>query len=257
MANLDLIRKYNTRFGKSSPVRDAGDLTNLNEAFDPSRIEKAFSDSIAELGPEYTHYFDFGLPAEVAVLFIDVCSFSTRFANLDGEDIADFFDEYYDIIIPNIYSYGGEIDKIIGDGVVAVFGPPFSRMTTEENIRNADQCARAIIKATANTKFSSKVALHSGTINYFKNKTALYNEFTMIGTPLTELFRLESIAEDDCINYYGGTAVAAYYQSKAKEAPAGGTFSRHIPWRVSSKTISGLKGVAYTSLCYVRYLPNP
>ena len=44
--------------------------------------------------------------------------------------------------------------------------------------------------------------MHCGTINYFKNKTGLYHEFTMIGKPLTELFRLESVSIDERINYY-------------------------------------------------------
>ena len=60
-------------------------------------------------------------------------------------------------------------------------------------------------------KFASKVAIHSGTINYFKNKTGLYKEFTLIGKPLTELFRLESISIDQRINYYDETDIRPYY----------------------------------------------
>ena len=59
------------------------------------------------MGPSFTRYFDLGLPAEVVLLFIDVCSFSTRYSHLKGEEIAKYFDKYYDIIIPIIYEYGG------------------------------------------------------------------------------------------------------------------------------------------------------
>ena len=37
-------------------------------------------------------------------------------------------------------------------------------------------------------------------INYFKNKSAFYNELTIVGKPLTELFRLESISENEIKN---------------------------------------------------------
>src|SRR5690606_7250516 len=116
------------------------------------------------------------------------CGFSTIHNELEGEDIGEYFDKYYDIIIPLIYRYGGEVDKIIGDGIICVFGPPFSSIALQDNIANADRCSREIITETKNTEYSSRVAIHSGSINYFKNKTGLYKEFTVVGKALTELF---------------------------------------------------------------------
>lgn len=259
MANLEQISILNRRFSKETPLAqqsEENEIGWLNEAFDPGRIEKSFNDSLVNLHPDYVTYFELGSPADVALVFIDVCGFSTKFSGLTGKEVSQYFDAYYNLVIPLIYEYNGEIDKIIGDGIIAVFGPPFSNESIGENIRKANKCAKAIIERTSNTRFESKIAFHSGTVNYFKNKTGLYNEFTMIGKPLTELFRLETISEDNCINYYKDTVVASYYeknrQPKENLTPA----KAYIPWKLSNKPIQNLKGVDYTQLYYIKYKPN-
>lgn len=224
MANLDFIKRLNEQYGKTSPVRSETKLFAINEAIDPDRILKGLPNSLASMGPSYSQYFDLGLPAEVSLLFVDVCSFSTRFSHLSGEQIASFFDKYYDVVIPIIYKHGGEIDKIIGDGIICIFGPPFLNNDVNGNIKRANDCAQDIIKATEGSHFSSKVAFHCGTINYFKNKTGLYKEFTMIGKPLTEIFRLESVSIAERVNYYDSTLIRQYYEkilvSKTDSSPS-------------------------------------
>lgn len=245
MANLDLIKSLNSNYGKPSSIVREIKLFSLNESLDPDNIEKAISDSMNSLGPLFTRYFDLGLPADVVLLFIDVCGFSTKFSHFEGDEIGEYFHEYYDVVIPIIYKYGGEIDKIMGDGIVCVFGPPFQNLSIEENIAKADKCSKEIIKATKDTNFASKVAMHSGTINYFKNKTGLYKEFTLIGKPLTELFRLESISFDQCINYYDDTDISSYFEKIILESSGKITSARPAKWLHSKNTILNLKGVDY------------
>lgn len=192
MANLEQIKKLNLRYSKTSDI---------------SRTTKSFSlggtINFRELGGTYHDYFENGKESKVVLLFIDICNFSTKFKDLKGTDLAQYFDDYYDLVIPIIYEYGGEIDKIIGDGIICMFGKPFLNETFENCLIAADKCAKKIIKNTYNSSnYESKIAFHYGYINFFRNKSGLYEEFTMIGKPLTELFRLESISENNRINYF-------------------------------------------------------
>src|SRR5690606_30664634 len=153
------------------------------------------------------------------------------------------FDDYYNKIIPIIYEYGGEIDKIIGDGIICVSGQPFLTKSLQDCIKEADKCAKKIIEETHNTnKFESKIAFHFGTINYFKNKTGFYNELTIVGKPLTELFRLESISENERINYFVEYRYVANWNEKINE----GAFISTL-WNLEEiKEIpEKLKGVKY------------
>lgn len=262
MANLETIKQLNTRFGKSSPISAIETFSpNLLENFnislksDRDHLQKALDNIGAKLGPRYLGYFELGLPAEVALLFIDVCSFSTRFANLSGEEIADFFDAYYEIVIPIIYRHNGEIDKIMGDGIICTFGPPFMDKPFKECLRAANDCSREILEATSTIKFRSKIAFHSGKVNYYKNKSVFYNEYTMVGKPLTELFRLESISEDLAINFFSGTEVENFYSDSIQ-------FQRRLElaniklnpgnYKYHNAPVSGIKGVNYLSRYYVK-----
>lgn len=203
MPNLELIKTLNRKYEKSSPFTRSVKNFSLNESINIDNLEYAFQDNIRSLGNNYIEYFARGKSTEIVLLFIDICDFSTRYSDLTSNEISDFFDEYYDLVIPIIYKYGGEIDKIIGDGIICIFGKPFLNLSLTDCIINADKCSKEIIESTSDSiKFSSKIAFHFGEINYFKNKSGFYNELTVVGKPLTELFRLESISEDSKINYF-------------------------------------------------------
>ncbi len=201
MANLQLIGSLHQKYGNEQS-RLARYSRQLNEGFNLGKDRKTLNFSLQNIEPSFVPYFKEGVSTEVVLLYIDVCDFSTRFSSLSGKDIGNYFDQYYDIIIPTIQEYGGEIDKIMGDGIICVFGAPFRKVSIQQNTKSGYDCAKEIIKKTRNTKYSSKVAIHRGEINYFENKTGLYEEYTMIGKPLTELFRLESISKGETINYY-------------------------------------------------------
>jgi len=252
MANLQHIHQLHKQYNGKSVLVKSLDVS-LNEAFDSANIKKGFdNNALASLGKDYSNYFDLGLEADVALLFIDVSNFSTRYGALRGQEVANFFHQYYDLIIPIIYKYNGEVEKIIGDGIIAVFGPPFSKNNISQNIINAYNCAKEVIQLTYGNKFQSKVALHAGVINYFKNKSGLYSEFTMVGKPLTELFRLESIAEDGTICYFGNSLVSGLFlKTVLKNALENLDSKRKVKWSHGITDFANIKGIDYNKLVTV------
>jgi hypothetical protein len=60
MANLDLIRKLNKKYGKQSAIAKSVDIVDLNEALDPDKIEKGLDNALANLGPDFIRLFEFG-----------------------------------------------------------------------------------------------------------------------------------------------------------------------------------------------------
>lgn len=255
MANLETIKTLNIKFGKKSAITKSDLFSKsinegyLNQNLDYSSLNKAYSAAFTQMGSNYSEHFDKGLSTEVALLYIDICAFSTRFSHLNGSSIADFFDAYYSLVIPIIYEFGGEIDKVMGDGIICSFGPPFYNYPLTMSLLMANKCASTIIEKTMGGKFESKVAMHAGKINYFKNKTGFYNEFTMIGKPLTELFRLEGITDGPVISFFDDTEVSTsmsvqilvdqIYELQGIENPD--------KWTYDLNLIENLKGADYTS----------
>jgi len=172
---------------------------------------------------------------ESVLLFIDITSFSTKISGWSTEKLSKYLDEYYAKVIPIIYQNKGEVEKIVGDGIICIFAEPFCEK--EDILLNANQTAMEIINTLKGTDKEVKIALHNGNIMYYKNKTD-YFEYTNIGKPLTELWRLESIAENNAINFYSTTP----YDDALKQV-----YNTNWPWILSyDKAITpALKGVSF------------
>nr|WP_255366954.1 adenylate/guanylate cyclase domain-containing protein [Mucilaginibacter sp. OK268] len=148
------------------------------------------------------NYFENQQSARLVMLFIDITGFSTKCKEFTNSELAKYLNAYYDLIIPAIYALGGEIEKIMGDGIIAIFGEPFLQDNIDTLFEKADQCAKNVVMLTKGTNKQVKVAIHEGNIMYYKNKSINYPEYTIIGRPLTELYRLESVAKDKSISFY-------------------------------------------------------
>lgn len=174
-------------------------------------IKKAFSLNVQKIYesfdvsnamPSLIDYFESKPSEEVVLLFIDIASFSKITEKYSNKIITNYLDNYYKIIFPIIYSYGGQVEKTMGDGIICVFGKPFIDLEWPEEFNRAELCAKEIIEVFKGTNKEVKVALHSGEITYYKTPGTDYEEYTMIGKPLTELFRLESVSRTNAINFY-------------------------------------------------------
>src|ERR1700691_2926701 len=61
---------------------------------------------------------------QVTILFADLCGFTALSQSLDPEEVRELVARYTALIDGIVVSYGGTIDKHIGDAVMALFGAP-------------------------------------------------------------------------------------------------------------------------------------
>jgi class 3 adenylate cyclase len=60
----------------------------------------------------------------VSVVFVDLVGFTGRSEKLDPEDVAAILTPYHDHVRRELESFGGTVEKFIGDAIMAVFGAP-------------------------------------------------------------------------------------------------------------------------------------
>jgi class 3 adenylate cyclase len=60
----------------------------------------------------------------VSVVFVDLVGFTARAERLDPEDVAAVLTPYHDLVRRELQSFGGTVEKFIGDAIMAVFGAP-------------------------------------------------------------------------------------------------------------------------------------
>ena len=193
-------------------------LLNSSASNDHERIEKGFNlheGFNTESQPSILQYFQEKKKETVALVFFDIDNFSEYSSKLNTDEISEYLDTYYKRIMPIIYGHGGEIEKTIGDGIICVFGKPFLNVTAPWLLRQAEACSADAVKKLAAHNISIKAALHSGNIMYY-SPMGDFVEYTMIGQPLTELFRLEGVARARSINFYSSSGYAALLRVTSK-----------------------------------------
>src|SRR6187402_529044 len=62
---------------------------------------------------------------EGTVVFIDICSFTTISENESPDTVVKLLNNYFDVMVKEIISQGGYVDKFIGDAIMAVFRGDF------------------------------------------------------------------------------------------------------------------------------------
>lgn len=101
----------------------------------------------------------------VSVLFADLVGFTSSAANADPEDVASRLETFHNAVRTDIERYGGRIEKLIGDGVFAVFGAPISHEDDAERaVRSALRLQETItsLNETDETELAVRVAVTTG-----------------------------------------------------------------------------------------------
>jgi hypothetical protein len=257
MPDLKQLLRIKSKYDNSNTIAEGAELNKLFEGFD---IKKGFDSTFlgtrrysytVDIANSYIEYFEKRLKANVVLLFIDITSFSSRFTRGTPNDIATFLDDYYNTVLPIITKYGGVVEKIMGDGIICIFGAPFLEESSFNLHRKAEQCSQEIIMGLKNTDKEVKIALHFGEIMYYHNNTSDYLEYTMIGRALTELFRLECVSYNNSINFYCPSDYNSMKENDVKNSYYHILRGQHTDWNLMSMesiNTNTLKGISYSSI---------
>ncbi|MBF0388728.1 MAG: adenylate/guanylate cyclase domain-containing protein [Desulfamplus sp.] len=101
-------------------------MIQLSRFFSKNVIAEIFKKGKLKLGGE---------KKSVAVMFVDLKGFTTLSEGMDPEDVVILLNRFFSYMIPIIFRYKGTLDKLIGDGIMAVFGSP---------IDDPDSCLNAV-----------------------------------------------------------------------------------------------------------------
>lgn len=220
MPNLLLSQSLRKKYAyQQNPVLDDSIVNFVNENFHLNSHHLTNNLPRAHFNPnseqsrkqiKIIEYLEGEKNSDAFILYIDISGFSSKIKKWNREQLSKYLDEYYNIVFPIIYKYGGEVEKVMGDGIICFFGEPYIEQKWQENendyklrlANNVSECSVEIIAKLYKTDKEVKIAMSGGIIKFYKMKSEKYNEYTMIGQPLTDVYRLESISENNAINFY-------------------------------------------------------
>ena len=139
-------RKFCTNCGKNL----AAACTNCGNPLEPhdkfcGECGTAVPTAATTTTPPESPTADPGERRHVTVLFADLVSFTTFSESRDPEEVRDMLTRYFDVAHDIMERFGGEIDKFIGDAVMAVWGATVAREDdAERGVRAALELVDAV-----------------------------------------------------------------------------------------------------------------
>ncbi|WP_162901685.1 adenylate/guanylate cyclase domain-containing protein [Breoghania sp. L-A4] len=144
---------------------------------------------------------------DAVVLFTDLRGFTELADTLPEATLLDMLDTYFEAVVSAVHAHGGEVLKFLGDGVLAIF--PITEDVTARAaceaavaaIRLADEtlrseCARAAAGVLAGALPNCfAAALHIGPVVYGNVGSRERLDFTVVGTTVNLVSRLELLAK--------------------------------------------------------------
>lgn len=131
------------------------------------------------------------------IWFSDMRNYTSLSQNHSNEEVLQILNQYFEIVIPLIEECGGEVLKLIGDAILAVF--PIRKGYEKQTHFRSLVCARRSIDELK--EYSSKkefpishgIGLHSGKVKYGNIGSEDRLDFTVIGDAVNLTSRIASL----------------------------------------------------------------
>jgi class 3 adenylate cyclase len=134
----------------------------------------------------------------VSILFVDMVGFTSLAERLDPEDVQARLRPYHDAVRGEIESFGGIVEKFIGDAVVGMFGAPVAYGDDAERAVRAALAVRdtiaAMDEADRRLELKVRIAVNTGEALVIVNARPAFGESMVTGDVVNTAARLEAAA---------------------------------------------------------------
>jgi class 3 adenylate cyclase len=188
----------------------------------------------------------------VSVIFVDLVGFTARSERLDPEDVRAVLAPYHERVRREIESFGGVVEKFIGDAVMGVFGAPVAHGDDAERAVRAALVVRDTAGELAGGDLQLRIAVNTGEAMVALGARPALGESMVAGDVVNTAARLQAaapmngvvvgeatyLATKDAIEYESTAPVVA----KGKEHPVAAWVA------VRPTTKAGLRPVASSGI---------
>jgi class 3 adenylate cyclase len=145
----------------------------------------------------------------VSVIFVDLVGFTERSEKLDPEDVQAILAPYHDCVRREIESFGGLVEKFVGDAVVGLFGAPTAFGDDAERAARAALAVREAVRelndCTPGLKLQLRIAVNTGEALVTVDARPELGEAMVAGDVVNTASRLQSAAPTNGIVVGGET----------------------------------------------------
>ena len=130
----------------------------------------------------------------VTVIFVDLVGFTARAEQLDPEDVRAVLAPYHERVRREIESFGGIVEKFIGDAVMGLFGAPLAHGDDAERAVRAALAVRDIAGELAGGDLQIRIAVNTGEAVVSLGARPALGESMVAGDVVNTAARLQAAA---------------------------------------------------------------
>ena len=167
----------------------------------PAPIPAPLAEKITNAGKQIE-----GERRTVTVLFSDISGYTAISEKLDPEQVYDIIDSTLKAFSDEIYKHEGTIDKVIGDGMMALFGAPIAHeddparaVRAALGMQDALRRINVDLEERLGITLKVRIGLNSGLVAVGSIGSDLRMEYTALGDTVNVASRLQSVAEPGTI----------------------------------------------------------
>ena len=177
------------------------------EAYTPRHLAERILEDRGLLTGERKH---------VTVLFTDIRGSLEMLEGTDPEEASRILDGAIGVMMAAVHRYEGTVNKIMGDGIMALFGAPIAHEDHAVRacyaalaIQRAIETQAAEVRGTYGVEVSARVGLHSGDVVVRAIGNDLSMDYDAIGPTVHLASRMEQLASPGTIRLTAATAKLA------------------------------------------------
>ena len=145
----------------------------------------------------------------VTVLFADLVGFTSMSEAADPEEIKHLIDQCFQRLVADVTAFGGTVDKIIGDAILALFGAPTAHEDDPERAVRAAFRMHRSLEAFSHERgldLQMRIGINSGEVLVGALRAG--GDYTAMGDTVNIASRLQTIAEAGEVLLGGATQAA-------------------------------------------------
>jgi adenylate cyclase len=137
---------------------------------------------------------------EVTVMFVDIRNFTAFSEDKAPQEVVDYLNSLFDLMLEGINEHHGIVNKFLGDGFMAIFGAPLSEGNACKNAIEAALAIRARldaeVKAGRLPPTRIGVGVHAGPVVIGNVGSRQRKEYTVIGDVVNVASRVEALNKE-------------------------------------------------------------
>ena len=134
--------------------------------------------------------------AMVTLMFVDIRGFTSLADRSTAREATDFLNEFFDVVVPVVPAYGGHVNKLLGDGLLGVFGAPDPLPDHADQALAAGIAMLEAVEARMGDRCRIGIGLNSGLVLVGTIGGNGYTELGVIGDPVNVAARVEAATRE-------------------------------------------------------------